>query len=128
MRGNKVLSNGRNKYPKGGLSQISTEMQESFAFQSLTASAIRVLLYAIFFNFCAVSKTKATGNPVFKFTCTTAEKKLEMNRQTFSRAKNELDAKGFLIWVKRGGLKGCNGEASEFSLSGNWKKWIPPEK
>ncbi len=126
MASKKILPNGRDKGKKGALSQIKTEMQKSAAFKSLTASAIRVLLYSLFLNYYAA--TRSTGRPVFKFTNKTAREALGMNQQTFSRAKQELADKGFLEWVKRGGLKGCNGIASEFALSGDWKEWQPPMK
>lgn len=122
----KLYKNGRDRGVKGGLSQIKTEMQESLAYNSLTASAHRVLLYSHFLNYYAASKN--TGQPVFKFTNRTARLALRMNQQTFSRAKQELADKGFWIWVKRGGLKGCNGIASEFALAGDWKTWQPPVK
>jgi hypothetical protein len=126
MASERLLTNGRNKGKKGALSQIKTDMQKSAAFKSLTASAIRVLLYGIFLNYYAASRS--TGRPVFKFTNKTAREALGMNQQTFSRAKQELADKGFLEWVKRGGLKGCNGIASEFALSGDWKEWQRPMK
>ena len=112
----KLHRNGRDKKAAGGLSQIKTDMQKSAAFKSLTASAIRVLLYGFFLSYYAA--TRSTGRPVFKFTNKTARETLGMNQQTFTRAKQELADKGFLEGVKRGGLKGCNGIASEFALSG----------
>lgn len=121
MGSSKLYKNGRDKGKKGALSQIKVEMQESEAFQSLSASAIRVLLYAIFLNYFAASRTN--GRPVFKFTNKTAKEKLGMSSQTYSRAKQELADKGFWEWVRRGGMKGCNGVASEFALTGNWKTW-----
>ena len=122
----KLHSNGRDKRNVGGLSQVKTDMQKSAAFKSLTASALRVLLYGIFLNYYAASRS--TGRPVFKFTNKTAKEILGMNQQTFTRAKQELADKGFIEWVKRGGLKGCNGVASEFALSSDWKNWIPPTR
>ena len=119
MSSKRLLPNGRDKKRKGALSQITIEMQESAAFKSLPASSIRVLLYAIFLNYKAA--THDTGKPVFKFTNRTAKEKLGMNQQTFTRAKQDLSNKGFWKWVKRGGLKGCNGTASEFTLLSDWK-------
>ena len=84
------------------------------------------LLNVIFFNYFAA--TQDARRPVFKFTNSTARKRLGMNQQTFTRSKKELDDKGFWEWVKRGGLKGCNGIASEFALTGDWKEWKPPVK
>jgi hypothetical protein len=126
MAGNKLLRNGRDRKSVGGLSQIQTDMQKSAAFKSLSASSIRVLLHALFLNYCAATRT--TGRPVFKFTNKPAKEQLDMNQQTFTRSKKELDDKGFWEWVKRGGLKGCNGIASEFALTGDWKEWKPPLK
>lgn len=126
MATKKLLRNGRNKGERGAMSQVKIEMQESAAFRSLAGSSLRVLLYSIFLNYFAASR--CTGKPVFKFTNKTAKEKLNMNQQTFSRAKQELAEKGFIKWVRRGGLKGCNGIASEFALSGDWKSWKPPTK
>ncbi|MBE0576900.1 MAG: hypothetical protein IH613_13515 [Desulfuromonadales bacterium] len=122
----KLLKNGRDKGTKGGLSQVKTEMQESAAFKSLNASSLRVLIYAIFLNYFEATRT--TGQPVFKFTNNTARKILGMNQDTFTRAKKELAEKGFWKWARRGGLKGCNGIASEFVLSGDWKTWEADKK
>ena len=122
----KLHPNGRDKGKKGAMSQITTEMQESVAFATLNASSIRVLLFAIFLNYYAASRS--TGRPVFKFTNKTAKERLGMNQQTFTRAKKELAEKGFWKWVKRGGMKGCNGTASEFTLLSEWKTWQPIKK
>jgi hypothetical protein len=122
----KLHNNGRDKRTKGALSQITIEMQESEAFQSLTASGMSVLLYAIFLNFWA--GTHDTGKPVFKFTNQTAREKLGMNQAKFTRAKQDLANKGFWKWTLHGGLKGCNGVASEFTLSSDWKRWVSPQK
>lgn len=103
------------------MSQVKVEMQKSEAYRSLTASALKVLVYALFLNYFAASR--CDGKPVFKFTNKTARDVLGMSQQTFSRAKNELAEKGFMGWVKRGGLKGCNGIASEFELLSDWKEW-----
>ena len=126
MAKDKLLRNGRDKGKKGAMSQITTEMQESVAFATLNASSIRVLLFAIFLNYYAASRS--TGRPVFKFTNKTAKERLGMNQQTFTRAKKELAEKGFWKWVKRGGMKGCNGTASEFTLLSEWKTWEPIKK
>ena len=126
MANKKLHPNGRDKGKKGAMSQITTEMQESVAFATLNASSIRVLLFAIFLNYYAASRT--TGRPVFKFTNKTAKERLYMNQQTFTRAKKELVEKGFWKWVKRGGMKGCNGTASEFTLLSEWKTWQPIKK
>ena len=122
----KLHPNGRDKGKKGSMSQITTEMQESVAFATLNASSIRVLLFAIFLNYYAA--TRSTGRPVFKFTNKTAKERLYMNQQTFTRAKQELADKGFWKWVKRGGLGWENGIASEFTLLGEWKAWTPTPK
>lgn len=62
------------------------------------------------------------------FKCTNAEAKSELGigAQTFTNAKAELERKGFLTFIVRGGLKGCNGVASRFALSNEWKQWIAP--
>lgn len=108
-------------------SLITNEMQESKAFQSLTASAIRVLLRCLYRNYNSVTNRSRgeTGKPVFKFTNREALEKLGMSADKFSRAKDELEKKGFIEWVVRGGLKGSNGVASQFALSGRWKEWKP---
>lgn len=125
----KPLKNGRDRDKASGkFSQVSYEMQTSPAFQSLSASAIRVLLWAIFENFRAGTAKGAVGKPQFKMTNSDAQKYYGLSSQTFSRAKNELSEKGFLEWATRGGLKGCNGVCSTYYLSGEWKKWTPPLK
>ena len=111
----------KQKKKNGGLSQVPLEMQASYAFQSLAASGIRVLVLAIFLGYCSDTKK-------FKFTNATEKKRLRMNQNTFSRAKLDLCEKGFLAWAKRGGLRGCNGVASEFVLTEDWKDWTPTSK
>lgn len=115
------------KENKGGFSRINCEMQKSPAFHSLSASALRVLSWAIYRNYNAatnIAKGDTTG-PCFKFTNAEALDKLGMSSPVFSRAKNELSEKGFLQWRKRGGLKGVNGVPSYFQLSSDWKEWRP---
>ena len=126
MANKKLHPNGRDKGRKGAMSQVTTEMQESAAFATLNASSIRVLIFAIFLNYYAATRT--SGRPVFKFTNKTAKDKLGMNQQTFTRAKRELADKGFWKWVKRGGLGWENGIASEFTLLSEWKTWQPIKK
>ena len=117
----KLHPNGRDKGKKGAMSQVPTEMQESAAFATLNASSIRVLLFAIFLNYYAATRT--TGRPVFKFTNKTAKDKLGMNQQTFTRAKRELADKGFWKWVKRGGLGG--GATGQLQSSHCWVSGRP---
>ncbi len=117
----KLLKNGRTAYRAGGFSRIPTDMQQSLAYRSLTASALKVLIWSLFKAYKAGSLEKTSCSPTFKFTNAEAKDVLGMNQTTFSRAKQELANKGFLDWVTRGGLKGVNGVASEFSLSGRWK-------
>lgn len=125
----KTLNNGRDRKATGGFSQVTTEMQRSAAFRSLSNSGIRLLLWCLWKNFAAAtSRDSNTGNPKFRMTNAEARSELGMGSAMFSRAKDELASKGFLVWARRGGLKGSNGVASEFSLSGDWKKWIPPAK
>jgi hypothetical protein len=57
----------KQKKKNGGLSQVPLEMQESYAFQSLAASGLRVLVLAIFLGYCSDTKK-------FKFTNATAKK------------------------------------------------------
>ena len=111
-----------------GHAQIYAEMMKSPAFKSLSAGALRVLLWCVFLNFKAASKRVkgATGRPVFTFTNADALTALGMPPPTFSRAKSELAEKGFLRWHLRGGLKGVNGVPSEYALSGAWKEWTAP--
>ncbi|GLI37755.1 hypothetical protein GHYDROH2_12560 [Geobacter hydrogenophilus] len=66
--------------------------------------------------------------PSFKCTNAEAKSELEMGAQTFTNAKAELERKGFITIIKRGGLKGCNGVASQFAMSGEWKQWTPPTR
>lgn len=118
------------KEDKGGFSRITCEMQKSPAYQSLSASALRVLSWAIYRNYNAatnIAKGDTTG-PCFKFTNAEALDKLGMTAPVFSRAKEELADKGFIRWRKHGGLKGVNGVPSYFQLSGDWKEWKPQTK
>lgn len=125
---NRADAHGRSKKPVGGFSRITTDMQRTVAFQSLTGSALRVLMWACFRNFNAATNTTASEKPKFKFTNAEAKSKLGMNSSTFSRAKNELNEKGFIDWAKRGGLKGVNGAPSLYCLSGKYKDWTPAPK
>ena len=117
------MGNASAKRKSKALSQITVEMQESPAFKSLSASAIRVLLMAMFFNYHAA--TRRAGKAEFEFTGGTAEKRLGMSKGAFSRAAKELANKGFWEWERRGGLLGCNGVASTFRMSSRWKTWEP---
>ena len=116
----------RYKGEPGGFSRLTIDMQASEAFHSLSTKAIRVLLYALYLNYNAA--TKQNGRSVFKFTNGIARKYLGMHQQTFTRAKSELADKGFIRWERHGGLKGCNGVPSEFSLSGDWKRWVKKQR
>ena len=119
-------THNRYKAEPGSFSRVSTDMQSSEAFRSLSAKALRVLLHALFLNYNAAST--ATGHPIFKFTNATAKEKLGMHQATFSRAKQELADAGFIRWERRGGLKGANGVPSEFALSGDWKRWTKKQR
>jgi len=128
IKQNGVDAHGRNKKQVGGFSRVAIEMQNSPAFQSLSSSALRVFLWALILNFKKATSAGASGKPKFKFTNAEAKSKLGMNSTTFSRSKEELNKKGFMEWAKRGGLKGCNGVASLYSLSGDWTDWSPPPR
>lgn len=123
----KPLRNGRDQKATEGFSRITTAMQKSAAFRSLSASALRLLLWATWKQYNATDNRSRgeTGNPRFKITNAEAAKELGMGSATFSRAKDELAEKGFLVWAKRGGLQGCNGVASEYMLASEWKEWTP---
>ena len=124
-----LLKNVRDLKAHEGFSRITTEMQRSAAFRSLSPAGIRLLLWCIWKNFsAATSRDGNTGNPRFRITNAEALSELSMGSATFSRAKDDLASKGFLVWAKRGGLMGSNGVASEYSLSGCWKQWAPPDK
>ena len=112
-----------------GFSRATIEMQGSAAFQSLTGSAIRLMLWFDFVRFlrlCDRPKGEK-GNPSFTFTVGQAKAKLGMNRATFSRAKEELREKGFIAW-EPGGLRGLDGVPSEHKFSDRWKDYVPPPK
>jgi hypothetical protein len=104
---------------------VPDAMQKSEAFQSLSAPAIRLLLRCLFKNYGAATNRSrgTTGKPTFRLTNAEAKEHLRMSSDKFSRAKDELARKGFLEWFVRGGMRGCNGVASEFMLSGEWKGW-----
>lgn len=127
-RKRKPNAHGRNTTTVGAFSRVDIDMQKSPAFQSLTASALRVLLWAINKNYQTATKTGATGKPIFKLTNAEAKNDYGLSAATFTNAKNKLEERGFLEWVKRGGLKGCNGICSLFCLSSRWKEWSPPPK
>jgi hypothetical protein len=127
-RKQKPNAHGRSTGNVGGFSRVSTDIQKSPAFQSLTASAMRVLLWAINKNYQTGTKSDTVGKPIFKLTNAEAKNDYGLNSTTFTNAKNHLEEKGFLEWVTRGGLKGSNGVCSTFCLSGEWKKWTPPPK
>lgn len=128
----KSLPNGRSVSKGPGFSRVPVEMQEASAFQSLTASALRVLLYCLRLSYGAATDPKrpkgSTAKPTFALTNKMARDILGMSPQTFSRAKKELAEKGFIEWAVRGGLQGCNGVASRFSLSSRYMDWTPPAK
>lgn len=125
----KTLNNGRDRKPPGGFTQITIEMQRSEAFRSLSPAGIRLLLWCLWKNYAAaINRDSNTGTPRFRLTNAEALSELGMGSATFTRAKNELAAKGFLVWARRGGLKGSNGVASEYSLSGDWKTWTHPDR
>ena len=119
---------GRNTSRSGAFSMIDVSMQKSEAFQSLSASAIRVLLWALINNYKMATKFQGSGKPSFKLTNSEAKKEYGLNSTTFTNAKNQLEDRGFLEWTRRGGLKGCNGVCSTFCLSGKWKEWVAPQK
>lgn len=124
MAKRKTLKNGRNAGKSGAFSAVPAEMQRSPAFRSLPASALRVLLWCLFKHYKAANTDgRPSGRPTFKLTNKEAKDSLTMNAQTFSRAKELLAEKGFIKWTLRGGLKGCNGVASEFMLIDDWKSW-----
>lgn len=125
---NRADARGRSTKKVGAFSRIDAEMQKAPAYRSLTASALRVFSWAMILNFKTATAAGASGKPKFKFTNAEAKSKLDMNSTTFSRAKEELNEKGFMKWVERGGLKGCNGVPSLYSLSSEWKDWVPPPK
>ena len=109
-------------------SRVETAMQKSAAFQSLSASALRVLLWAINKNYKAVSKAGAPGKPTFKLTNAEAKNDYGLSSTTFTNAKNQLEEKGFLEWVQRGGLKGCKAFAQYSAFLENGKIGLPPPK
>lgn len=121
---------GHDKKEDGGFSWITCEMQKSQAYQSLSATALRTLSWAIYRNYNAatnIAKGDKTG-PCFKLTNAEAFDKLGLSSAVFTRVKDELDEKGFMKWVKRGGMKGANGTASYFRLSADWKEFKPTPK
>ena len=104
---------------------VPEAMMKSGAFQSLTASAHRVLLRCLLLNYRATSNRspRDTSGPIFRFTNSEAGAELGMHPQTFSNAKKELEKKGFIVWVSRGGLQGPDKAASVYRLSDGWKHW-----
>jgi hypothetical protein len=113
---------------KNGFSRATTEMQQSVAFQSLTANALRLLLWCDFKNYNAATNKRVmdSAKRVFKLTYAEVQERLGMSRPTVTRAKDELLEKGFLECTVQGGLRGVNGVASEYALANKWRKWKPP--
>lgn len=128
----KILKNGRSASNGPGFARVEVEMMATAAFRSLAPSSLRVLLYCLRLNYGAATdvarKEGQTGKPTFKLTNQMAREFLSMSPQTFTTAKNELAKKGFIEWAVRGGLMGCNGIASQFALSSQYKDWTPPAK
>lgn len=110
-----------------GFSRTDTEMQQSPAFHSLTANALRFLLLCEFKNFKAATQKRVMDQSkrVFKITYLEAQEFLGLSRPTIRRAKEEVIQKGFLECITQGGLRGVNGVASEYALSNKWRKWKP---
>lgn len=107
-------------------SMVMMDMQKSPAFWSLAPSSLRLLIYLIWKNSFTVATRdeRETGTrPSFKCTNAEAKSELGMGAQTFTNAKADLEHKGFISVTRRGGLKGCNGVATQFALSGEWKQW-----
>lgn len=121
----KALKGGKN-----GFSRATTEMQQSPAFHSLTANALRLLLWCDFKNYNASTNKRVMDatKRIFKLTYIEAEEHLGVTKPTFSRTKAELIEKGFLECTVKGGLRGVNGVASEYAMSNKWRKWEPPRE
>ncbi|MBK5278529.1 MAG: hypothetical protein JJE09_06665 [Bacteroidia bacterium] len=133
-KGRGTLRNGRSA--KGAakfenkFSRVTMAMQETKAFISLSATAIRILLRAISKNSDPknVCHKDEQGHPIFPFNHTEALNLCGLSDPVFTRGKNELEEKGFLKWHTRGGLRGANGVASLFTLCSEYKNWEPPLK
>lgn len=95
------------------------------AFQTLNASAVRVLLM------CLVKHDNAKyhmrrddqGRYVWTFTYQDAKQYCGLSNSSISKALLSLEELGFLEVTVRGGLKGANGVKSMYTLSDDWKKW-----
>jgi len=121
----KSHNNGRCALTGDGFSMVPMVMQKSVAFQSLTVSAIRVLLYFIWKSWWAKAETPGggTGSPTFRFTHAEAKAELNMCPQKFNQAKKKLIETGFIVCVAPGGLRGQDRAASVYRLSDGWKHW-----
>jgi hypothetical protein len=133
----KDLCTWQDIYPKkkqtggnNGFSRATAEMQQSTAFQSLSANALRLYLWCDLKNYKVgtAKRVMDTTKRAFKLTYPEVQEHLGMSRPTVSRAKNELIDKGFLECLVQGGLRGVNGVASEYALSNKWRKWEPLTK
>jgi len=130
-----TLKNGRSaKSPPEQFSRVLVAMQESAAFQSLTASALRLLI-----RFIAISGAAGTagrkdklGRALFTFSNADALRYCALKADAFSRAKDELHAKGFMEWVERGGPVSLTAEGqgkhSVYRLTSSWKEYTPAPK
>ena len=124
---NKTRSNGRGPSFDNCQAKINAYLIQHPAFQSLNASAIRVLLMAIVKHENAKYNMRRDGNGryVWTFTYADGKKYCGLSNSSISKALLVLEELGFLQVTIRGGLKGANGVMSQYTLSEDWKSWTP---
>jgi hypothetical protein len=106
---------------------VERELFESKAFLSLRGAASQVLILFLskrqFDKVGRRGKEKriCTNRDSISFTYIEAEKKYGITKSRFSRALNELMAKGFISRIHQGGA--WQRDKSIYALSDNWKQW-----
>lgn len=91
--------------------RITKNMTDSIAFQSLSGGAIKLYIYM---------KMWACGQNSVTFAKTMAEKFMSPN--AFFRARDELIAKGFIVFTNQMSAK-YKRERSTFEFSDRWQVW-----
>lgn len=102
---------------------ITNEEMLSKAYAELKPSAAKA--YPHFKRFDGIRRKKDGYNGTFDFTYSEAEK-LGFARRTFSEIIEDLNAKGFIIIVGQGGMRGCGRSNSKYRLSERWRDYGKP--
>jgi len=102
------------------------------AFQGLTSSSKSILFMCILENeriaYSQKEQRTPAGKPYFKWSAEDSIVHLNISGRNHFKSITQLKDVGFLELHKSGGLKGCNGTANYFVLSGLWWRWTPKSK